>query len=149
MVADQPDGQDSPAPDAPDAPALDAPAPDGSRDETRDWAAAAAQAAATKTDEDTTVLEVGPVLGIVGYFVITAGRNGRQVRAIAEEVEKLVAEAGGPKPVRIEGLDALEWVLMDYGDFVVHVFNAEARRFYDLERLWRDVPRVAWRPDPA
>ena len=139
MVADQPDGQDSP----------DAPAPDGSRDETRDWAAAAARAAATKTDEDTTVLEVGPVLGIVGYFVITAGRNGRQVRAIAEEVEKLVAEAGGPKPVRIEGLDALEWVLMDYGDFVVHVFNAEARRFYDLERLWRDVPRVAWRPDPA
>lgn len=116
-------------------------------DDPRRWAVAAARAAASKTDEDTTVLEVGPVLGIVGSFVITAGRNGRQVRALAEEVEKQVTEAGGPKPVRIEGLDALEWVLMDYGDFVVHVFHVEARKFYDLERLWRDVPRIAWRAD--
>lgn len=106
------------------------------------WVRVAARAAAGKTDEETTVLEVASVLNIVGWFVVTAGRNSRQVRAIAEEVEEQVAAAGGPKPDRVEGLDALEWVLLDYGDFVVHVFGAEARRFYDLERLWRDVPRV-------
>jgi ribosome-associated protein len=121
----------------------------GAPDEPRSWAMSAARAAAGMTDEDTTVLEVGPVLGIVGYFVITAGRNGRQVKALAEEVEHRVAEAGGPRPLRIEGLDALEWVLVDYGDFVVHVFSVETRRFYDLERLWRDVPRVDWGPEPV
>ena len=118
-------------------------------DEPRGWAVSAARAADAKTDEDTTVLEVGPVLGIVGYFVITAGRNGRQVKALADEVEQQVAAAGGPRPLRVEGLDALEWVLVDYGDFVVHVFSVETRRFYDLERLWRDVPRVDWQPEPA
>lgn len=113
------------------------------------WPIVAARAAATKTDEETVVLDVGPVLSIVEHFVITAGRNGRQVRTIAEEVERLVAEAGGPKPRRIEGLDALSWVLMDYGDFVVHVFLDETRAFYELERLWADVPRVDWRSDAA
>ena len=91
------------------------------------------------------MLEVGPVLGIVGHFVIAAGRNSRQVRTIAEEVEEQVAAAGGPKPLRVEGLDALEWVLLDYGDFVVHIFHVDTRRFYELERLWGDVPRVDWR----
>jgi ribosome-associated protein len=109
------------------------------------WVVAAARAAATKTDDETVVLEVGSVLSIVGHFVITAGRNSRQVRTIAEEIEEKITEAGGPKPKRIEGLDALEWVLVDYGDFVVHVFLDETRRFYDLERLWADVPRVDWR----
>jgi len=109
------------------------------------WAIVAARAAATKTDEETVVLDVGAVLSIVEYFVITAGRNGRQVRTIAEEVEEQVAAAGGPKPRRVEGLDALSWVLLDYGDFVVHVFLDETRRFYELERLWADVPRIAWR----
>ena len=130
-------------------PIRDVPDVGGAPDEPRGWAVSAARAADAMTDEDTTVLEVGPVLGIVGYFVITAGRNNRQVKALSEEVEQRVAEVGGPRPVRIEGLDALEWVLMDYGDFVVHVFNVETRRFYDLERLWRDVPRVDWKPEPA
>jgi ribosome-associated protein len=109
------------------------------------WVRRAAQAATAKTDEETVVLDVARVLSIVGWFVLTAGRNPRQVRTIAEEIEEQVAAAGGPKPLRVEGLDALEWVLLDYGDFVVHVFNVETRRFYDLERLWRDVPRVDWR----
>jgi ribosome-associated protein len=56
-----------------------------------------------------------------------------------------VVEAGGPRPLRVEGIDALQWVLIDFGDFVVHVFHDETRRFYDLERLWGDVPRVPWR----
>jgi ribosome-associated protein len=104
----------------------------------------AARAAESKTDASTVVLDVGDVLAITSWFVITSGGNTRQVRTIAEEVERVVGEAGGPRPQRVEGLDTLQWVLLDYGDFVVHVFLEESRRFYDLERLWGDVPRVAW-----
>lgn len=109
------------------------------------WVVVAAHAAAEKTDEPVAVLEVGEVLSITNWFVIASGRNPRQVKTIAEAVEQAVADAGGPRPQRVEGLDALQWVLMDYGEFVVHVFHEDARRFYDLERLWGDVPRVAWR----
>ncbi len=112
------------------------------------WVLAAARAAAAKTDEETVVLEVGEVLAITGYFVITGGRNPRQVKTVAEEVEAAVVAAGGPKPLRTEGLDSLRWVLLDYGDFVVHVLLDEARAYYELERLWADVARVEWR-DPA
>src|SRR4029079_8558976 len=97
-----------------------------------------------KSGEDVVVLDVGPVLAICGHFVIASGSNTRLVRSIAEEVEAQVAEAGGPRPIRVEGLDDLRWVLLDYGDFVVHVFLDEARRYYDLARLWADAPRVAW-----
>lgn len=104
----------------------------------------AARAAAAKGGEDTVALEVGPVLGICDVFVITSGSNRRQVATIAEEVEARVKEAGGGAPRRIEGLAGAEWVLVDYGDFVVHVFLDETRRYYQLERLWADVPTVAW-----
>lgn len=116
--------------------------------DTREWVLVAARAAAAKTDEPTVVLEVGEVLAITGWFVITGGNNTRQVKAVAEDIEDQVAEAGGPRPLRVEGLDAAQWVLLDYGDFIVHVFLDEAREFYDLERLWRDVPTVDWR-DPS
>lgn len=112
-------------------------------------AAVAARAAAAKKGEDVVVLEVGEILAITDAFVITHGANARQVRTIAEEVEDKVAGAGGPKPLRVEGLDDARWVLLDYGDFVVHVFLDEVRRFYDLERLWADAPRVAWEEDAA
>ncbi len=110
-----------------------------------DWVVLAALAADSKTEEETVVLDVGDVLAITGWFVITGGTNTRQVRSIAEEVESEIVDAGGPKPLRVEGLDTMRWVLLDYGDFVVHVFLDEARDFYDLERLWRDVPVVDWR----
>jgi ribosome-associated protein len=93
---------------------------------------------------DTVILEVGQVLAITDAFVITSGANSRQVRTIADEVEAAVKADDGPSPIRIEGLDDARWVLLDYGDFVVHVFLDEARRYYDLERLWSDAPRVAW-----
>ena len=109
-----------------------------------EWVIEAARAAAVKTDESTVVLDVGEVLSITGWFVITGGTNTRQVRAIAETVEEAVAAIGGPRPLRIEGLDSSQWVLMDYGDFIVHIFLDETRAFYDLERLWRDVPAVQW-----
>ena len=76
--------------------------------------------------------------------MITGGRNPRQVRTVAEEVEAQVAADGGPRPLRVEGLDSLRWVLLDYGDFVVHVLLDEARAYYELERLWSDVPRIEW-----
>jgi ribosome-associated protein len=119
------------------------------RDDVIGWVRTAARAAAAKTDEPTVVIDVAEVLAITSYFVITGGRNARQVRAIAEDVEEQVALAGGPKPLRTEGLDTMRWVLLDYGDFVVHVLVAEAREYYDLERLWADVPRVEWaEPEP-
>jgi ribosome-associated protein len=90
------------------------------------------------------ILEVGEVLAVCGWFVVTSGANDRQVKAIAEEVERRVHETGGPKPYRVEGLNDLRWVLLDYGDLVVHVFADDARDFYDLERLWADVPTLDW-----
>jgi ribosome-associated protein len=113
------------------------------------WAVAAARAADDKQGHDTVVLDVGQVLSITDYFVITSAGNDRLVRTIAETVEERVAAGGGPKPLRTEGLDDLRWVLLDYGDFVVHVFNDETRKYYELERLWSDVPRVAWQDEPA
>ena len=91
----------------------------------------------------------GRAPGLTDAFVITSGRNARQVKTIVDEVERQVKAAAGRKPVRVEGLDDARWVLMDYGDFLVHVFLDEAREFYDLEHLWADAPRVAWAVGPA
>ena len=110
-------------------------------DDVRQMSVVAARAAAAKKGEDTLILAVEPLLKITDAFVITSGTNSRQVRTIAEEVEEKVKADGGPSPLRIEGLDDARWVLMDYGDFVVHVFLDEVRKFYDLERLWADAER--------
>lgn len=115
----------------------------------RRLAAVAARAAAAKVAQDTVVLEVGEVLAITDAFVVTSGANPRQVRTIAEEVEAKVSEAGGSKPLRVEGLDDARWVLLDYGDFVVHVFLDEVRRYYDIERLWSDAPRLDWEDEAS
>jgi ribosome-associated protein len=113
-------------------------------DTIRHWVITAAQAASAKKAENTIVLDVGGVLAITDAFVITSGNNRRQVLTIAEEVEAQVKAVGGPAPMRIEGLTDGQWVLLDYGDFVVHVFLEDVRRYYDLERLWADAPVVAW-----
>lgn len=118
-------------------------------EEATTWAVAAARAASEKTDADTVVLSVGDLLAITDLFVVTSARNVRQVRGLVDEVEVKLTEQGGPKPLRIEGLDDLRWVLMDYGAFVVHVFLEETRTFYDLERLWSDAARVDWRSATA
>ena len=109
----------------------------------------AARAAWAKGGEDSLILLVGAVLPITDAFVITSGTNPRQVRTIAEEVEEQVKRAGGPAPLRIEGLDDARWVLMDYGDFVVHVLLSEARDFYRLEQLWADAELWPWHEDQA
>ena len=106
----------------------------------------AARAAADKKGEDTLVLDVGDIIGIAEVFVITSGTNTRQVRTIADEVELAVKEEHGDAPQRVEGLDGASWVLLDYGDLVVHVFLDETRSYYSLERLWADAPQIAWEP---
>jgi ribosome-associated protein len=120
--------------------------PDRDGRQVRDWVCLAARAAADKGGADTTVLEVGRVLAIVDAFVITCGRNRRQVATIADEVRQRLRSEAGRSPLRTEGLEDSEWVLIDYGDFVVHVFLDETRRYYTLERLWADAPRLEWEP---
>jgi ribosome-associated protein len=109
------------------------------------WAAVAAAAADAKLGIDTVIIDVGDAISITEHFVITNATNSRQVRAIVNEVEHQLDLVGGPKPLRVEGLEGLEWVLLDYGSFVVHVFSEEARSFYQLERLWKDCDRLDWR----
>jgi len=113
-------------------------------DTIRSWVTTAARAASAKKAEHTVVLDVSGVLSITDAFVITSGNNRRQVLTIAEEVEAQVKAVGGPSPIRVEGLSDAQWVLLDYGDFVVHVFLDEVRRYYDLERLWADSPALDW-----
>jgi ribosome-associated protein len=105
----------------------------------------AARAAADKLGEDTVILVMGALLGVTDAFVITSGRNSRQVRTIVDEVKRQVKADLERVPWSVEGTRDMRWVLMDYGDFLVHVFHEEDRNFYDLERLWGDAPRV--RPD--
>lgn len=88
------------------------------------------------------VLEVGQVLAIVDYFVITSSSNPRQARTIAEEVEEQLRRRDGSGPLRVEGADDARWILLDFGDIVVHVLSEEARAYYELERLWGDVARL-------
>jgi ribosome-associated protein len=104
----------------------------------------AAAAADDKLGTDTVVLAMGELLVVVDAFVITSGRNPRQVRTLVEEVELRVKEEEGRSPVRVEGLRDGTWVLMDYGDFIVHVFLQETRDYYDLEHLWSGAPRLDW-----
>jgi len=118
-------------------------------DQVREWARTAARAASAKGGEETVIIEVGAILAITDAFVITSGRNTRQVRTIAEEVEVRLKAEGGIAPLRVEGLGDSQWVLLDYGDLVVHVFLDETREFYDLERLWSDAPRVEWEDETA
>ena len=104
----------------------------------------AARAADAKKAHDIVILDVGEIMGIVESFVIASAPNTRLVRAIVDEVERELFERTGDKPRAVEGLRDASWVLLDYGDLVVHVFLAETREYYDLERLWADVARVSW-----
>ncbi|HUF31617.1 MAG TPA: ribosome silencing factor [Acidimicrobiales bacterium] len=112
-------------------------------------AVAACRAADEKQGSDTIGLDVGGVLSIVDWFVITSAANPRQVRTIADEVEARLKAGDGTGALRREGLDDARWVLLDFGDVVVHVFLEEVRAFYELERLWADVGQLEWREAEA
>ena len=93
---------------------------------------------------DVVVLEVGDVLGVTEYFVIVGASNRRLVRTLVDEIEGQTREQTGRSPMRSEGVRENQWVLVDYGDVVVHIFLAEVREFYEIERLYTDVPKVDW-----
>jgi ribosome-associated protein len=97
-----------------------------------------------KKATDVVVLDVGDILGITDLFVIASTTNRRQAVMVAEEVEMAVKRAGGAGPISVEGLEEGVWILIDFGAFIVHVFQNETREFYDLDRLWRDAPRLDW-----
>lgn len=111
--------------------------------ESRELVVAAARAASSKLARDVVVLDVRELIVITDYFLIASGTSDRQVRTIAEEIEASV-KAEGLKPVRREGEREGHWALLDFVDFVAHVFLDSDREFYDLERLWSDAPRVEW-----
>jgi ribosome-associated protein len=113
----------------------------------RELATAAARAAASKQAEDIVVLDVSELISITDCFVICSAASDRQVNTIAEEVVKALKE-NEVRPVRREGDSAARWVLLDFVDFVVHVFHHEQREFYRLENLWRDAPVIEWEPEP-
>lgn len=101
----------------------------------------AVRAADDKQARDIAVLDLRPAAGFTDFFMICSGGNARQVRAIADAVIESLAEEGA-KPAHVEGYDRSEWVLIDYFDFIVHVFAPETRMFYGLERLWGSAERV-------
>ena len=107
---------------------------------------AAVVAAEDKLAEDTVVLDLRGLVDSFDALVIASGRNDRQVRAIAEEVERLVELALDVKPIRVEGWTAAEWIALDYGDVIVHVFDEAAREYYDLEHLWSAAPALHHEP---
>ena len=102
----------------------------------------AIKCAADKKAFDMVALDLRSIASFTEFFIIATGANQRQVQAIADEINEQLKKQLGTKPVRIEGYNSADWVLLDYGDFVVHVFNGESREFYDLARLWRDARRV-------
>lgn len=110
--------------------------------QTRQHVAEAVKAIEGKKGEDVVILEMDKSSGaFTDYFVVCSGTNPRQIQAIADDVQKNMAEAG-QRPNSVEGYTQAEWVLLDYVDFVLHIFSERARKFYDLERLWKSARKL-------
>ncbi len=109
----------------------------------------AAGAASAKNGDDIALLRVGEIISIIDYFVLVSASNTRLVRTIVDEVRQVMRDHDGSSPIGVEGLDDATWVLLDYGDVVVHVFLEETREYYDLDRLWADAPRIDIDDEPA
>jgi ribosome-associated protein len=111
--------------------------------EIRQQVALAVKAIEGKKGENVAILEMDRASGaFTDYFVLCSGTNPRQIQAIADDVQKQLADAG-QRPNSVEGYNQAEWVLLDYVDFVLHVFSERARQFYDLERLWKSARRLS------
>jgi ribosome-associated protein len=115
----------------------------------RDTAVAAARAAAAKQAEDIVVLDVSELIVITDHFVICTATSTRHIKTVAEETERVLKQDLQVRPARREGEGDAGWWLLDYIDVVVHVFGPEEREYYDLERLWRDAPRLDWQEPDA
>ena len=108
----------------------------------------AASAAADKHGHDIVVLDVTEIISIIDCFVIVSASNPRQARTIVDAVEEAMKANDGSSPIGVEGLEDEAWMLLDYGDVVVHVFLDETRAYYDLDRLWADARRVPFEEPP-
>lgn len=108
----------------------------------KDMAKTACQALEDKKAVDIKVIDIEKVSTLADYFIIASGTNRNQVQALAENVEEMLEKAGY-RPKQIEGYQNANWILMDYGDLVIHIFDEENRLFYDLERIWRDGTSVS------
>jgi ribosome-associated protein len=113
-----------------------------------DTIARVVQAARNKKAADVVVLDLRPLSSFTDFFVICSGRNSRQVQAIGDAIEDALRQEQ-IRPSHVEGFERAEWVLLDYFDFIVHIFSAERREFYSLERLWGSAERVALPEEPA
>jgi ribosome-associated protein len=102
----------------------------------------AARCASEKKGIDLKILDLRQIASFTEFFLLATGTNQRQVQAIADDITEQLKKQSRARPNRVEGYAAAEWVLLDYGDFIVHVFDKDARDFYDLERLWRDAQQV-------
>jgi ribosome-associated protein len=111
-------------------------------DELEDDVKLAIECALEKKAQGLVALDLRDIASFTEFFIIAHGLNQRQVQAIADEVNEQLKKQLRRRLVRMEGYSSGEWVLLDYGDFVVHIFDKDAREFYDLERLWRDAKRV-------
>lgn len=118
-------------------------APEDARETVRGLARQAAQYALEKKAENVRLLDLTGITSITDFFVIASADTDRQVKAIAENVIAEMRDKVGHAPWRSEGWDGMRWIIVDFVDFVVHVFQTEARQFYNLERLWADAPSEA------
>lgn len=98
--------------------------------------------ASEKKAFDLIALDLREIASFTEFFIVASGANQRQAQAISDEIQEQLKKQLKSKAIRIEGYAAAEWILMDYGDFIVHIFEQKAREFYDLERLWRDAKQV-------
>jgi ribosome-associated protein len=101
----------------------------------------AVHAAEAKQAKDIRILDLRALTAFADYFILASGSNTRQIQAIADEVQQQLKKAGD-RALSLEGYDNAEWILMDYGDYLVHIFSEKARAYYDLERLWREAKVV-------
>jgi len=100
------------------------------------------EAAESKQAKDIKVLDLRQITTFADFFVVCSGANARQIQAIADEIEIQLKKLG-EYPSSVEGYQNAEWVLLDYGDYLIHIFTEKARQYYDLERLWRDAKTVS------
>jgi ribosome-associated protein len=115
--------------------------PENGKDRSAELARIAISALEDKKAEDVRVIDIGDVSVLADYFIIANGNNRTQVQAMADEVEQRLGRAGA-EPKQIEGYQTGNWVLLDFGDVIIHIFDAQNRLFYDLERIWKDGRQI-------
>jgi ribosome-associated protein len=108
----------------------------------------AALAISEKKGEDIVLLDLSNLLVVTDVFLVASGTSTRHVKTLVDDAALALRDAGR-KPIRREGVDHGEWVLLDYGDVVIHVFDRETRAYYELERLWADAPRIEFEPSSS